>query len=97
VVSWKEIIEMTEAFEAHQVQEAWVVIWPEHLLSVQFLQGVNLPSLAADYQVLTGKSFPATVPPLPVPMPAPQNVVDWLVSEAERLPMEVVAWIRNHL
>jgi hypothetical protein len=36
------------------VEEAWVVIWPEHLGSAAFLQGVDLKQLAADYKTLTG-------------------------------------------
>jgi hypothetical protein len=36
------------------VQETWVVIWPEHLGSAAFQQGVNQAALAADYQALTG-------------------------------------------
>jgi hypothetical protein len=65
VVSWADPIGMSKVFEENQVKEAWVVIWPEHLLSVPFLQGVDLTSLASDYQVLTGKTFPATIPALP--------------------------------
>jgi hypothetical protein len=37
------------------VEEAWVVIWPEHLGSEAFLRGVNLAQLAADYLALTGQ------------------------------------------
>jgi hypothetical protein len=36
------------------VQEAWVVIWPEHLGTAAFQQGVDQAALAADYQALTG-------------------------------------------
>ena len=36
------------------VEEAWVVVWPEHLGSTEFLQGVDLTQLAADYQAVTG-------------------------------------------
>jgi hypothetical protein len=36
------------------VSEAWVAIWPEHLGTVAFEQGVNQAQLAADYQALTG-------------------------------------------
>lgn len=72
VISWATKIDMTDAFEAHQLSEAWVVIWPEHLTSATFLAGVNLASLAADYTALTGKPFPAVVPPTPAPpVPTP--------------------------
>jgi len=36
------------------VQEAWVVIWPEHLGTKAFQEGVDQAALAADYQALTG-------------------------------------------
>jgi len=39
------------------VEEAWAVIWPEHLGSKEFLQGVDLTQLAADYQALTGSTL----------------------------------------
>ncbi len=56
------------------VEEAWVVIWPEQTGSAEFLAGVDLPALAADYTALTGRPFPAPVPspqPTPAPPPAP--------------------------
>jgi hypothetical protein len=36
------------------VQEAWAVIWPEHLGTKSFEEGVDTAQLAADYQALTG-------------------------------------------
>jgi len=36
------------------VEEAWAVIWPEHLGSKEFLQSVDLKQLAADYLEITG-------------------------------------------
>ena len=43
------------------VEEAWVVIWPEHLGSKEFLAGIDLEQLQADYQELTGEAL--TLPP----------------------------------
>ena len=37
------------------VEEAWVVIWPEHLGTREFQEGVDLNQLKADYQAVTGK------------------------------------------
>jgi hypothetical protein len=37
------------------VEEAWVVIWPEHLGTSGFEQGVDQTQLATDYQALTGQ------------------------------------------
>jgi hypothetical protein len=42
------------------VEESWLVIWPEHLGTTGFEQGVNQAQLAADYQALTGG--PLTLP-----------------------------------
>jgi hypothetical protein len=39
------------------VQEAWTVIWPEHLGTKSFEQGINLRQLEADYQALTGSAL----------------------------------------
>jgi hypothetical protein len=39
------------------VEEAWVVIWPEHLGTKSFEDGVNQTELAADYQALTGSAL----------------------------------------
>jgi hypothetical protein len=71
VVTWAEIVKMTDAFVQRQVDEAWVVIWPEHLQSKTFLEGVDLATLAADYKALTDREFPAQVPPQPTPAPTP--------------------------
>jgi hypothetical protein len=37
------------------VEEAWVVIWPEHLGTTAFEHGVDQAQLAADYRALTGQ------------------------------------------
>jgi hypothetical protein len=42
------------------VNEAWVAIWPEHLGTREFEQGIDLTQLSADYQALTGQ--PLVVP-----------------------------------
>jgi hypothetical protein len=39
------------------VEEAWAVIWPEHLGSKAFMAGVDLDQLATDYRALTGKAL----------------------------------------
>ena len=57
-ISWGQVIGITDAFWAHQVQEAWVVIWPEHLANHAFLTGVDQKALASDYQNLTKQPLP---------------------------------------
>lgn len=75
VVSWGERIGVTDEFCARQLQEAWVLLWPEVLGTAEFEQGIDLSALAADYEQLTGRSFPALEPtpepPAPEPVPAP--------------------------
>src|SRR5262249_35447468 len=49
-------------------------IWPEHLGSKAFLEGVDQAQLAADYQALTGRPLPVPAPtPPPAPTPAPDE------------------------
>jgi hypothetical protein len=39
------------------VEEAWLAIWPEHLGTKAFEEGVDQAALAADYQALTGSKL----------------------------------------
>jgi hypothetical protein len=99
-ITWAAETSFTDSFWSREVEEAWVVIWPEHLGSREFLAGVNLAQLAADYASITGKPFPAAVtppkPPAPAPVPAPaapENLVTELVEGFEK----VVAWLKSLL
>ncbi len=71
VVTWAAVVGTTDAFEQRQLDEAWVVIWPEHLTSAAFQQGVDLAALAAAFADLTGRPFPTVDPPAPAPSPSP--------------------------
>ncbi len=71
-ITWAEETSFTDAFWAHQVEEAWVVIWPEHLGTTAFMEGVDQAALAADYEALTGRPFPVQ-PPAPTPTPVPPS------------------------
>lgn len=68
VVTWGEVVGLTDAFWQAQVSEAWVVIWPEILSNPGFLAGVDQGLLAADYADLTGTVLPVA-PPSPSPIP----------------------------
>lgn len=68
-ITWAQETSFSDSFWANEVEECWVVIWPEHLGSKAFLQGIDLSALAADYTAITGKPFPASVTPVPVPVP----------------------------
>jgi hypothetical protein len=70
-ITWAEETSFTDSFWQHEVEEAWVVIWPEHLGSKAFQAGVDLKAFAADYTAITGKAFPAVIPPQPTPTPTP--------------------------
>jgi hypothetical protein len=62
-ITWAAETEFTPSFwngtagGAPLVEEAWVVIWPEHLGTAEFQQGVDRAQLAADYQALTGNQL----------------------------------------
>lgn len=72
VITWAEVVGTTDAFWQHQVEEAYVLIWPEHFGSTAFREGVDLNALAAAFQALTGRQLPVPTKPVPpVPMVAP--------------------------
>lgn len=54
-ITWAKKTAFTDNFWAHEVGEAWALIWPEYFGSASFLAGVNVQQLAADYQSLTGQ------------------------------------------
>lgn len=68
VITWGKIVDMTQAFIAHQLEEAWIVIWPENLGTIQFQQGIDLRALAVAYLALTDRVLPIA-PPAPPPVP----------------------------
>lgn len=70
VITWAKPVGLTDAFWTHQVDEAWVVIWPEHAGTEQFQTGINIDALNAAYQSLTkqpGPFAPNNPPPAPSP------------------------------
>ena len=79
VITWAQVVDTTNAFLQHQLEEAWVVIWPEHLGTVAFQEGVDQAALAAAFEALTGRPFPA-----PVPTPVPAGDADAALAQAMR-------------
>lgn len=75
-ITWQMIVDMTDAFEQNQLDEVWLLIWPEHLGTTQFKQGVDLAALKDAYHTLTGKTLPVPdpdpTPPSPEPPTPPQ-------------------------
>jgi len=85
-ITWAAETSFTDAFWSEQVEEAWVCIWPEHLGTAEFLAGIDMTRLAADYQALTGKTLPVPNPaPQPSPTPAPAQDPAKLLSELAAL------------
>lgn len=70
-ITWAQETSFTDAFWSHDVEEAWVVIWPEHLTTAKFQAGIDVAQLASDYTALTGKPFPVQPQPVPTPTPTP--------------------------
>jgi hypothetical protein len=72
VISWAKEIGTDDGFRSHQLEEAWVIIWPWHLEHPAFLAGVDQVKLAAAFKELTGKDLPLPTPtPAPTPAPPP--------------------------
>lgn len=71
-ITWAAETEFTQGFLQHQVEETWIVIWPEHLGTAQFEAGIDQAALASAYTALTGRPFPIQpTPPAPQPSPVP--------------------------
>ncbi len=78
-VTWAQVTCFTDAYWKNEVEEAWLVIFEEHFGTKQFVQGVDLNALKADYKALTGRNLPVPTPP---PPPLPDGC--WLVKAAIR-------------
>lgn len=70
VITWAERVGTTDAFRRHQLDEAWVVILPEHVANPGFRKGFDLQAFADAFEAITGTPFPAVVPD-PGPQPEP--------------------------
>lgn len=69
-ITWAEETGFTDKFWNNLTEEAWVVVWPENIGTKQFVDGIDLAALAADFKALTGNDLPVIVPP-PAPVPVP--------------------------
>lgn len=72
-ITWGEETAFTDQFWARQVSECWCVVWPEHLGSRAFLEGVDQQELADAYTELTGRPFPVQPQPVPPGPPVPDG------------------------
>jgi hypothetical protein len=73
VITWQERVGTTDTFAAHQLSEAYAVVFPILWDHPAFQAGVDQAALAAAYTAATGKPFPVPVPPPPLPPPPPGN------------------------
>jgi hypothetical protein len=101
-ITWAQETSFTDAFWANEVEEAFVAIWPEHLGSKEFLEGVNLTQLAADFQSITGSALPA-LPAPPPPAPNPQSLLEEaaglirsVAASAQQDVTELLAFLATH-
>jgi hypothetical protein len=90
VVTWGQVVGTTDDFFRHQVEEAYVLIWPENVGTSQFQAGIDTAALNAAYLALTGRPGPFTEPtpddprpPLP-PVPPITDAADAALAESMR-------------
>jgi hypothetical protein len=87
IQTWAAESSFTDELWLSQVEEAWMVIWPEHLQSREFLLGLDVEEFAADYTAITGRPFPAPLPGPPVPVTPP--------AEQDRRDVSLLADLRS--
>jgi hypothetical protein len=78
VISWAEHINLTDTFWEKQVEEAWIVIWPEYLTMPEFDSSIDLEQLSIDYKELTGNNLPLVDP---VPVKPEENIFLKLIAD----------------
>ena len=93
VISWQLVVNADDNFLIKQCDQVWVIIWPEHLETKEFQEGVDLSVLAPEYEALTGRPFPGRPIPQPVPGPTPSGGVPTAVDLA--LGKDLHAWLTH--
>lgn len=77
IETWADETALSDNFwrgkaEGHAlVQAVWAVIWPEHLGTRQFHQGIDRQALQAAYEATTHSQLVLPDPPTPTPTPGP--------------------------
>lgn len=54
-ITWAEETSFTDTYWTNEVEETYAVIWPEHLGTRSFEQGVDRAALASDFEAITGR------------------------------------------
>lgn len=87
-VTWGQVVQMTEAFVANQVEEAWFVLTPAHIANPAFRNHFDLAGFAQAVRDITENKIvipvppPTPVPPVPPypPVPTPSPLPDILAD-----------------
>jgi hypothetical protein len=98
--TWAAETSFTDAFWDHEVDECWAVVWPEHLGSKAFLEGVDQAQLRAAYKAITGHEFPNGDP---APAPADHkglleelaSLVRDVAASGKKDVTELLAWLTS--
>lgn len=97
-ITWAEETGFTNLYWAQCVEEAWVVVWSEHLGMRAFQEGIDQAKLAQAYQTLTGQILPQ-LPPPPVAAPfldADPRVAEHILHSAARAKLTPSQYLNKH-
>jgi hypothetical protein len=104
-ITWTLEVGTTDAFRRHQLSEAWVVVWPEHLQTVQFQEGVSIVALANSFKALTGDDLPIPSPSVPPQDPPSGGTADLSfldptvaarIKRVAKTDANIAAWMNHH-
>jgi hypothetical protein len=105
--TWGRVQDSTDAFWQHQVEEAWIVVFPENLGTAQFQQGIDIKALKKAYSALTDKDLILPEPaPVPTPTPDPgaasfpgadSEVDRRVLNAAHRAGLTPSGWLNKNL
>lgn len=95
-ISWALRVRMTQSFLRHRRDEAWVVLFRQHLLRPDFRAGFDAPSFAAAFTDITGQPFPIDVGPPPAPDPDPEPAPFPIAAADRTLAAVLGPWAREH-
>jgi hypothetical protein len=80
-VTWGEVVQATQSFVTHQVDEAWFILTPAHIANPTFRNHFDLAGFAAAVRDITDGKIVIPVPgPSPVPSPVPSPLPDVLAD-----------------
>lgn len=99
VVTWGQLQEMTPAFWAKYVEEAWVVVSPEWVSAAgSSPTGLDKAALNSVFTALTGKPgpFPDAPGPVPPPAPSPGDALAEFAALLRQWWAGVEGWLKKH-